>query len=73
MATAPGRRISVVGCSGAGKTTLARQLAGRLGYRTVELDALFDQPDWQPLPDDQFKQVVAEALQGDGWVVEDPT
>jgi len=70
VATAPGRRISVVGCSGAGKTTLARQLAGRLGYRHVELDALFHQPDWQPLPADQFKQAVADALQGHGWVVE---
>ncbi|TBU71372.1 shikimate kinase [Phytopseudomonas daroniae] len=66
----PGRRISVVGCSGAGKTTLSRRLAQRLGYRHVELDALFHQPGWQPLPAEQFQQAVADALQGDGWVVE---
>lgn len=60
----------MVGCSGSGKTTLARQLAGRLDYRHVELDALFHQPNWQPLPEQQFKQVVKAALQGDGWVAE---
>lgn len=66
----PGHRISVVGCSGAGKTTLSRRLARRLGYRHVELDALYHQPDWQPLPDDDFQQATDEALQGDGWIAE---
>lgn len=69
-ALAPGRRISVVGCSGSGKTTLSRRLARHLGYRHVELDALYHQPGWQPLPTEQFRQVVGEALEGEGWVVE---
>ncbi|WP_242675108.1 AAA family ATPase [Phytopseudomonas dryadis] len=66
----PGRRISVVGCSGAGKTTLSRRLARRLGYRHVELDALYHQPDWQILPTEQFQAQVADATRGDGWVME---
>jgi len=66
----PGRRISVVGCSGAGKTTLSRRLAAQLGYRHIELDALYHQPDWQTLPTEQFQSQVAEAIRGDGWVVE---
>lgn len=65
-----GRRISVVGCSGAGKTTLARRLAQQLGYRHVELDALYHQPNWQPLPKEQFQQMTGEALQGDNWIAE---
>lgn len=60
----------MVGCSGAGKTTLARRLAQQLGYRHVELDALYHQPNWQPLPNEQFKQAVSAALHGDDWVVE---
>ncbi|GLX12237.1 hypothetical protein Pstr01_04760 [Pseudomonas straminea] len=66
----PGRRISVVGCSGAGKSTLSRQLARQLGYRHIELDALFHQPNWQPLPTEQFQQATREALHGDGWIAE---
>lgn len=65
-----GRRISVVGNSGSGKTTLSRNLARHLGYRHVEMDALYHQPDWQTLPTEQFQQAVADALSGDGWVVE---
>lgn len=60
----------MVGCSGSGKTTLARRLARQLSYRHVELDALYHQPNWQPLPTEQFKQAVSTALQGDDWVVE---
>jgi adenylate kinase family enzyme len=66
----PGRRISVVGCSGAGKSTLSRRLAQHLGYRHIELDALFHQPNWQPLPEEQFQLATREALEGDGWVAE---
>ena len=66
----PGRRISVVGCSGAGKSTLSRQLARQLGYRHIELDALFHQPNWQPLPTEQFQQATRDALHGDGWIAE---
>lgn len=60
----------MVGNSGSGKTTLSRRLAQRLGYRHVELDALFHQPDWQSLPTVQFQEAVADALCDEHWVVE---
>lgn len=65
------RRISVVGLSGSGKTTVARQLA-RLGDTPhVELDALhWVYPDWAEPPDEEFHAAVGRALAGDAWVVE---
>lgn len=63
-------RIVVAGTSCAGKTTLARTLASRLGLPHVELDALHWLPDWQERPDDEFRALVAAHTAGAGWVVD---
>ena len=64
------RRIHIVGTSGSGKTTLARQLAALLALPHVELDAFQWQPGWTPLDKDIFRERLAGALTGDGWVVD---
>jgi adenylate kinase family enzyme len=64
------RRVSVVGNAGSGKTRLAKELAARLRVPHVELDAIFHQPNWTPLPTEQFRQRVAEVTAADGWVVD---
>ncbi len=64
------RRVSVVGNTGSGKTRLAKQLAARLQAPHVELDAIFHQPNWTPLPTDQFRQRVAAVVADDAWVVD---
>jgi adenylate kinase family enzyme len=64
------RRVSVVGNTGSGKTRLAKQLAARLRAPHVELDAIFHQPNWTPLPTDQFRQRVAAVVADDAWVVD---
>jgi adenylate kinase family enzyme len=50
------RRVSVVGVSGSGKSTLGRELAARLAVPYTELDAIFHQPEWTPLPEEQFRR-----------------
>jgi len=64
------RRVSVVGNSGSGKSTLARKLAATLGVPHLELDGVFHQPGWEPLPPDEFKKVVAAQTAEDGWVID---
>ena len=64
------RRVSVVGNSGSGKSTLARELAATLGVPHLELDSVFHQPRWEPLPLDEFQRVVAERAAEDGWVID---
>ncbi|MDH0334661.1 adenylate kinase [Metapseudomonas otitidis] len=65
-----GQRISIVGGSGAGKTYLAKLLSQRLGLPHIEQDAIFHQPGWQPLPREEFREQVAQALATPRWVVE---
>ena len=64
------QRVSVVGVSGSGKSTLGKALAGRLAVPYTELDAIFHQPDWVPLPEDQFRHRVTAIAAGDGWVID---
>jgi adenylate kinase family enzyme len=59
-----------VGCSGSGKTTLARSLARTLGYPHTELDAIYHQPGWTQLSDEEFRRRVAAAVEADRWVVD---
>lgn len=64
------QRVSVVGNSGSGKTTTARELASVLGVPHVELDAIFHQPGWQELPRDEFRRRVQHEVSAPGWVID---
>jgi adenylate kinase family enzyme len=72
IATRPplGRRIAVLGMTAAGKSTLAKKLARRLGVPHVELDGIVHGPNWVDLSDEEFHTRTADALSGDGWVVD---
>jgi adenylate kinase family enzyme len=64
------QRIWITACTGAGKTTLARQIAARLGLRHVELDALYWDAGWQAAAPEVFRERVAQAIAAPGWVVD---
>ncbi|MFT4262487.1 MAG: AAA family ATPase [Nocardioides sp.] len=64
------RRVSVVGCSGSGKTTFAARLAATLGVPHVEMDALHWGPDWAEASADELVARVREATAGDTWVID---
>jgi adenylate kinase family enzyme len=64
------RRVSVVGTSGSGKTRFAAELGDRLGVSHIELDAIYHQPNWEPLHEDDFRRAVASAVTGDSWVID---
>jgi adenylate kinase family enzyme len=41
------RRVLIVGCSGAGRSTFARALSERAGLPLIHLDAQYWQPGWR--------------------------
>ena len=56
------KRVVVVGCAGAGKTTLAAALAARLRSPHIERDELGE------LGSDDYRAAVARAVSGDTWI-----
>jgi adenylate kinase family enzyme len=64
------QRVSVVGTSGAGKSTVAAALAGLLGASFLELDSVHHQADWTPLPRTEFRALVTSATAGERWVID---
>lgn len=63
-------RIAIIGTTGAGKTTLARELAGRAGCHCCELDAINWQPNWTELEPAELVRRVGDIVDCDRWVVE---
>jgi len=63
-------RINVVGTSGSGKTTFAQKLSAELDLSPLELDAVYHQPNWEPLPTEEFRRIVEEFTAYDSWIVD---
>lgn len=63
-------RIVVVGRTGSGKTTLARQLAEALQVPHVELDSLYFGPEFSTAPLEVLRERTTAALAGDRWVTD---
>lgn len=63
-------RILVLGRTGSGKTTLARELAARLGVPHVELDSLYFGPGFETVPLPLLRERTSAAVAGDRWVTD---
>ncbi|MGH7024991.1 MAG: hypothetical protein ACREEB_15575 [Caulobacteraceae bacterium] len=64
------QRIAIVGCSGGGKSTLARELGARLGLPVVHMDTLFWKPGWTESDREEFVARVDAAAAAERWVME---
>lgn len=63
-------KVMVIGSGGAGKTTVARELAALTGLPLVHLDQLFWRPGWVRTPTDEWRRVVQNLVAADRWVID---
>ena len=63
-------RIVIIGCGGAGKSTLARQLGEKLNIPVVHLDKLWWKPDWVESSREEFDAKLADALAKPQWIMD---
>jgi adenylate kinase family enzyme len=62
--------VAIVGAGGAGKSTLARELAALTGLPLIHLDVLFWRPGWVETPKDEWHRIHADLLAGERWIID---
>lgn len=63
-------RILIIGCGGAGKSTLARQLGEKLLLPVVHLDKLFWHPGWVESTKEEIDGKIMAELQKPRWIID---
>lgn len=65
------QRVIIIGCGGAGKSTLARQLGEKTGLPVVHLDQIWWSPgNWQHMERDAFDRILAEEMAKPRWILD---
>jgi adenylate kinase family enzyme len=64
------RRVVVVGTTGSGKTTFAREVAAIIDAPHTELDALFWEPGWTPAEPEVFRARALQIVVTPAWVID---
>ena len=62
-------RVLVIGPSGYGKSTVAREQGSALGINVIHLDAVFWNPGWIETPRPQFREAVQELVKGESLII----
>lgn len=65
------KRVMIIGCGGAGKSTLARQLGAKTGLPIVHMDQIYWSPgNWQHLSREEFDERMAVELEKPAWILD---
>ena len=63
-------KVVIIGCGGAGKSTLARKLGEKTGLPVVHLDSIFWLPGWVEMEKDAFDQRLREEMAKPQWIID---
>jgi len=64
------KKVLVIGCPGAGKSTLARRLHGLTGLPLYHLDMIWHLPDRTHVTQETFDFRLSEILEKDYWIID---
>lgn len=64
-------RVMIIGCGGAGKSTLARQLGEKTGLPVVHLDQIWWAPgNWQHITREEFDAQMMAEMEKPRWILD---
>lgn len=64
------KRVAVVGCAGAGKSTFSQQLGEVTGLPVIHLDRYFWKPGWVETPTERWREVVTALASEERWIMD---
>ena len=64
------KRIMVIGCGGAGKTTFSIKLHQATGIDLIHLDKYYWQPNWVKTDKDDWEQKVQQLSKKEKWIID---
>ncbi len=64
------KKVLIIGCSGAGKSTFARKLAAKTGLPLYYLDMIWHLPDRTTLSREEFDILLEKILKTDSWIID---
>lgn len=64
------KKIIVIGCPGAGKSTFARALSARTGIPLFYLDMIWHKADRTNISRDEFDQRLEGIMTGESWIID---
>ncbi len=64
------KKIAVIGCGGAGKSTFSRRLSAILKIPVYHLDKLYWKPGWVPMPREEWDNLIKDLVKKDKWIID---
>lgn len=64
------KRVLIIGCGGAGKSTLSKELSSKTGIKIIHLDCHFWLPGWQMLEKEKWEKMTDEFIARDEWIMD---
>ena len=64
------KRIMIIGCCGAGKSTLARRLQKIINLPLYHLDQYYWKENWTETPKEEWEPIVADLANKDEWIID---
>lgn len=64
------KKIIVIGCGGAGKSTFSRKISKKFNIPVYHLDKLFWNKGWVETPKEKFDSDIKKILNRDKWIID---
>ena len=64
------KRVMVIGCGGAGKSTFSKKLGQLTGLEVIHLDQYYWKPNWEESDKEEWNQLATQLATKPSWIMD---